>query len=377
MSGIYLHVPFCRTACHYCDFHFSTSMQGVDSYVEAVCAEIELRAEVWGDTEFQTLYFGGGTPSVLSVAQTERITRALAAHLRTPAQWREATIEVNPEDVTREALEGWLKCGFDRISIGVQSFEGAQLEWMNRKHSAELASEAVLLARDAGFAKISVDLIYGLPFREEVSWERTINRAFELPIDHISCYALTVEPKTVLGAWVKSGKVKVAEDELVQKDYDLLCGASDFVHYEVSNWARNEENKAVHNSSYWRGAAYLGLGPGAHGFDGTKRYSVVSNNHKYIDSISKNVLPDEVELLSKTDRSNELLMTGLRTSEGVDFDLLKTIYGIDHVLENQDEWRRWVEAGAIVSAEKGRWRISEKHWLIGDSISSDLISLKP
>ena len=377
MSGIYLHVPFCRTACHYCDFHFSTSMQSVDSYVEAVCAEIELRAEVWGETEFQTLYFGGGTPSVLSVAQTKRITRTLAEHLRTPAQWREATIEVNPEDVTREGLEGWLKCGFDRISIGVQSFEGAQLEWMNRKHSAEQASETVLLARDAGFAKISVDLIYGLPFREVDSWERTVKRAFELPIDHISCYALTVEPKTVLGAWIKSGKVKVAEDKLVQKDYDLLCGASDFVHYEVSNWARNKENKAIHNSSYWSGKAYLGLGPGAHGFDGTKRYSVVSNNHKYIDSISRNVLPDEVEQLTNTDRSNELLMTGLRTCKGVDFELLKATHGIDHISENQDEWRRWVEAGAIIPAEKGRWRISEKHWLVGDAISADLISLKP
>lgn len=352
-------------------------MQSVDSYVEAVCAEIELRAEVWGETKFQTLYFGGGTPSVLSVAQTKRIARTLAEHLRTPAQWREATIEVNPEDVTREELEGWLKCGFDRISIGVQSFEGAQLEWMNRKHSAEQAYEAVLLARDAGFAKISVDLIYGLPFREVDSWERTVKRAFELPIDHISCYALTVEPKTVLGAWVKSGKVRVAEDKLVQKDYDLLCGASDFVHYEVSNWARNKENKAIHNSMYWSGKAYLGLGPGAHGFDGTKRYSVISNNHKYIDSISRNVLPDEVEQLTNTDRSNELLMTGLRTCKGVDFELLKATHGIDHISENQDEWRRWVEAGAIIPAEKGRWRIAEKHWLVGDAISADLISLKP
>ena len=381
MSGIYLHVPFCRTACHYCDFHFSTSMKNVDSYVEAAIKEIQMRSgqTPWSSSLFHTLYLGGGTPSVLSTEQTQRIISCIKGSLKTAEKWSEATIEVNPEDVNVEALRGWLDCGFNRISIGVQSFDDGQLEWMNRKHSAAQAVQAITLAKSEGFEKTSIDLIYGLPHRSDKSWASTIERAFSLPIDHISCYALTVEPRTVLGVRVKKGVEVEAPDELVEKDYRELCTKASkmgFDHYEVSNWAKNPQNNAIHNTSYWEGVPYLGLGPGAHGFDGENRYSVVSNNNTYIREIGLGGLPDKVEKLSKVDRSNEMLMTGLRTSRGVDFAGLKSQWGVDHIADNNGTWERWIKAGAIIPTSEGRHRIAEGFWLVGDSISADLISVQ-
>lgn len=380
MSGIYLHVPFCRTACHYCDFHFSTSLNSVDAFVSAVVKEIELRRETWKNEDFMTLYLGGGTPSVLSPKDIDRILGALNESLPGFKSERlaEATIEVNPEDLTEEIARGYVECGFDRISIGVQTFDDGLLNWMNRKHSAEQAESAVFAARKAGFNEVSIDLVYGLPHSSPKSFENTVSKAFSLPIDHISCYALTVEPRTVLGARVKKGVEKEAPDSVIEADYKLLCSVADahgFSHYEVSNWARTKENKAVHNSAYWSGSPYLGLGPGAHGFDGKSRYSVISNNPKYLRSIAESTLPDALEALTPTDRSNEMMMTGLRTAQGVDFKALEQLFGIDHIGSNHDAWQKWTEAGAIVFLESGRHRISEKYWLIGDSIASDLIVL--
>ena len=250
---------------------------------------------------------------------------------------------------------------------------------MNRKHTAAEAESAVMLARCAGFKNVSVDLIYGLPVRSENSWQETVKKALSLPIDHISCYALTVEPKTVLGARVKSGKEVETPDELIEADYSHLCREAKeagFIHYEVSNWARGTENIAIHNSAYWEGVPYLGLGPGAHGFKGMLRYANVSNNNKYIQSIAKDEIPEEIEELTRLDRSNEVLMTGLRTAKGVDFEGLKSKFQVDHLSENREAWKRLVSNGAVVQVGN-RWRVSEKYWLVGDSIASDLISLQP
>jgi oxygen-independent coproporphyrinogen-3 oxidase len=356
-------------------------LNNVDAYVDAVIKEIQIRSgqTPWSSSVFRTIYLGGGTPSVLSAEQTLSILSALNSSLSTEGSWAEATIEVNPEDVSVESLQGWLRCGIDRISIGAQSFDDEQLQWMNRKHSAKEAITAIQLARSEGFKKISIDLIYGLAHRSEGSWEKTIEKAFSLPIDHISCYALTVEPRTVLGARVKKGLEKEAPDELIEKDYSELCAftkENGFLHYEVSNWAKDVNNKAIHNTSYWEGVPYLGLGPGAHGFDGENRYSLVSNNNKYIQEIGLGSLPEQIEKLSSLDRSNEILMTGLRTSKGVDFNELKRIWGVDHIAENLVAWERWVKVGAIVPSKEGRYRISEKFWLVGDSISADLISVQ-
>ncbi|PCJ81910.1 MAG: coproporphyrinogen III oxidase [Bacteroidetes bacterium] len=383
MSGIYVHVPFCRTACHYCDFHFSTALSGVDSFVQAMLKEIEMRRDsgVWKDVCFETLYLGGGTPSVLDASDLKLIVESINSAFRNPlgqnAVFLESTIEVNPEDVNVESLKGWRAAGFDRLSIGVQSFHDSQLKWMNRKHSGKEALRAVELASRAGFNRISVDLIYGLP-QSEGDWAKTVETALSLPIDHISCYALTVEPRTVLGARVKKGIEVEMPDERLERDYLFICDSAKkagFDHYEVSNWAKTEKSRAVHNSSYWSGAPYLGLGPGAHGFRSNERYSVVSNNHLYISSINSGKLPDTSEVLSKRDRCNEVMMTGLRTAKGVDFELLEKKWGYNPAKINSTQWNARLKSGDIIPVRADNeiyFRIPEKKWLIGDSIASDL-----
>lgn len=380
MPGIYIHIPFCRTACHYCDFHFSTSLQRTGEFVNALLKEITLRRDegVWGDCGFNTLYFGGGTPSVLSSEDLKKITDATRiGFLPNQASFfEEVTIEVNPEDVNEESLQGWLDAGFNRLSIGVQSFDDKQLRWMNRKHSGAEAIAAVKLAHQMGFSKISIDLIYGLP-QSENEWKKTVDLALTLPINHISCYALTVEPKTVLGYRVSRGIEQEAPDEKIEADYKLLCFAAKkagFIHYEVSNWALGKEGRAVHNSAYWSGDPYVGMGPGAHGFRGDLRYAVISNNIKYISEVEKGVLPDSSEKLSRFDRCNESLMTGLRTDLGISFVELEKRWGINPAAVNLEAWKKWTRSGGLVktSCNSGEYyRIPENMWLVGDSISSD------
>jgi oxygen-independent coproporphyrinogen-3 oxidase len=269
-----------------------------------------------------------------------------------------------------------LDAGFDRLSIGVQSFEDSQLEWMNRKHSGTEAVKAVGLAHKMGFNKISLDLIYGLP-QNDKEWRETVDKALNLPINHISCYALTVEPKTVLGHRVSEGIEKVAPDEKIEADYEYLCSAAKkagFIHYEVSNWAIGEEGRAVHNSGYWSGEPYVGLGPGAHGVRDNIRYAVISHNPNYMSEGGRGLLPDSSEKLSRIDRCNESLMTGLRTDVGVSFVELERLWGVNPAVVNHEAWKKWTGSGGLIKTgcKSGEYfRIPEKMWLVGDSISSD------
>lgn len=338
--------------------------------------ELRCKNPDWGGLEFQTLYFGGGTPSVLSSDALKAIVAKISESFKTNV-FLETTIEVNPEDVTRQALEGWRIAGFNRLSIGVQSFCDAQLKWMNRKHSGKEALAAVALAKDAGFERISIDLIYGLP-QFDMAWEQTVDIALGLPIDHISCYALTVEPKTVLGSRVAKGLETEMPDERVEKDYRYICDAANskgFDHYEVSNWARGKSGRAIHNTGYWSGDPYLGLGAGSHGFVGGKRYAVVSNNPKYIAALNADKLPLTEEVLSNRDRCNESLMTGLRTASGVNFEDLEKRWGHNPAKHNQALFNKWVLEGGLVQDSQNPgsvFRIPEAKWLIGDRIASDL-----
>ena len=346
--------------------------------MEALLKDVELRKKNpdWGELEFQTLYFGGGTPSVLSSDALKTIVATISASFKTNG-FLETTIEVNPEDVTRQALEGWKDAGFNRLSIGVQSFCDAQLKWMNRKHSGKEALEAVALAKEAGFKRVSIDLIYGLP-QFDLTWEQTVDIALGLPIDHISCYALTVEPRTVLGSRVTKGLETEMPDERVEKDYRYICDAANsegFDHYEVSNWARGKSGRAIHNTGYWSGDPYLGLGAGAHGFIGEKRYAVISNNPKYIASLNAEKLPVTEEFLSGRDRCNESLMTGLRTASGVNFDSLEKRWGHNPAKHNHVLFNKWILEGGLVQVSQNPesvFRIPEAKWLIGDRIASDL-----
>ena len=376
MFGIYIHIPFCRTACHYCDFHFSTNTQTMEAMEAALVRELDLRiaAENPDFTQLQSIYFGGGTPSLFHLSGLEVLLKRMLPHA---PNCREVTLEANPEDVTSERLEAWLEMGINRLSIGLQSFDQNQLDWMNRQHSAEDAAAAVRLAAEAGFRHISADLIYGLPNRT-LSFEDELKQFTALPVDHLSAYILTVEDRTVLGRRVEQGAQNVPEDEAVEAEYQQLCHAmtkAGFEHYEVSNWAK-PGGHAVHNQHYWSGLPYWGIGPGAHGFDETHRYANVANNPKYIRALagasSATDLPCETETLSSTDRYNESLMTGLRTARGIDLTALSNHFGLRPDVTEPEAWKRFLNQGILKEIGSGVYRIAEPHWVMADAIAAEL-----
>ena len=379
MAGVYVHIPFCRQACHYCDFHFSTQVKGVGDMVNSIVQEARMRIRQdpsWKSQTYRTLYLGGGTPSLLGTNQL----RALIVGVQDALEFRveeleEFTLEANPEDLTRGNIQAWRDMGIQRLSVGVQSFDDPTLVWMNRAHTGQQALDGLSLACELGITSISLDLIYGVPTNR--NWAKDVETALSLPIQHLSAYSLTVEPQTALGTWVKKGVVREVADELVREEYDHLCGAMNragWSHYETSNWAAPKKGEghhlAVHNRAYWGGHAYLGLGPGAHGFDGSVRYANVSNNPRYIQAIKGQELSCEEEHLGVRDRYNESIMTGLRTARGIHPGELKQAHGRSPA--EDDNWKRWVDLGVIVPGADGWHRIPETHWLTGDQVSSSL-----
>lgn len=320
-----------------------------------------------------TLYFGGGTPSLLRPEQLLPFARI--------SEWEEFTLEANPEDITPEKCAAWKAAGVTRLSIGVQTFDDKLLDWMNRKHTGSQAIAAIQCANGVGFEHISADLIYGLPGRTHEAWLNDLRTMLSLPIDHLSAYILTVEPRTVLGHRVAKGLEREADEDAVERAYSALChltAEAGFEHYEVSNFAR-AGGRAVHNSRYWSGAAYVGLGPGAHGFDGVNtRYANLANNPLYIQSILKAETAEDLqsttEVLSKRDRYNEMLMTGFRTAAGVDLAEMEKKWGLRPDLIDPKAWAQALENGSIV--QKGeRVRVAEESWLIGDSVAAQFFAV--
>lgn len=320
-----------------------------------------------------TLYFGGGTPSLLQPEQLLPFAQI--------SEWEEFTLEANPEDITPEKCAAWRAAGVTRLSIGVQTFDDNLLDWMNRKHTGSQAIQAIEFANAAGFEHISADLIYGLPGRTNEDWLEDLHTMISLPIDHLSAYILTVEPRTVLGHRVAKGLENEADEDAVEHAYAALCrltAEAGFDHYEVSNFAR-PGGRAVHNSRYWSGAAYVGLGPGAHGFNGVDtRYANLANNPLYIQSILKaesvEDLPSTAEVLSKRDRYNEMLMTGFRTAAGVDLTEMETKWRMRPDLVDPQAWAQALENGVLV--ERGsRVRVAEESWLIGDSVAAQFFAI--
>jgi len=313
MAGIYIHIPFCRQACHYCDFHFSTSFKYKDDMIDALVKEIELRKSELGSENIETVYFGGGTPSVLSVEEINKILDAVGRNFTMIAN-PEITLEANPDDLSKEKIKELSQTPINRLSIGVQSFFDDDLQMMNRSHNAQNAYESVAEARNF-FDNITLDLIYGIPNMSIDKWEANISKALELKVPHISSYALTVEPKTALQHLIQQGKISSPDDGLAHEHFLHLVKtleANGFVHYELSNFGL-PDYFSRNNSAYWQGKKYLGIGPSAHSFDGTSRSWNVANNVRYIQQIQKGVLPSEKEYLSLPDRYNEYVMTGLRT----------------------------------------------------------------
>jgi len=325
MSGIYIHIPFCKQACHYCDFHFSTSLKHKDALINAIEEEIDQRSENWQNHRFETIYFGGGTPSIIPVADIKKIIDKLRRtfQIENPA---EVTLEANPDDLIPEKLQAYRKAGINRLSIGVQSFFDDDLQKLNRSHRARQALNAIENAQKSGFDNITVDLIYGIPGLNDKKWEQNIQTVLDLQIPHISAYALTVEPQTALAWMIQKGKYPTVSEEQSARQFDILRKKllqNNFIHYEISNFGK-EKYFSLHNGSYWKNIPYLGLGPAAHSYNGKQRRQNLANNAKYIKGIqSKNYF--EIEDLSITDIYNELVMIGLRTIWGVDLQKIQAL----------------------------------------------------
>ena len=384
MAGLYLHVPFCRQACHYCDFHFSTNVQNMEPMVQAILEEARIRSDSaagWGQKTFQTLYLGGGTPSLLEGDQLKTLVNGVLAALNVEASsLQEVTLEANPEDIAPEKVEAWLEAGITRLSIGVQSFHEDTLLWMNRAHDGEQAKKGIRLAHELGIRHLTIDLIYGVP--TERIWEDDLTQALDLPIDHLSAYSLTVEPNTVLGTRISKGDATMPGDERAVLEYQVLCErmrALSWDHYETSNWAAplptGGHQYALHNSAYWTGVPYLGLGPGAHGHHDQTRYANVSNNPRYIKALGKGLLLQEEEILTPRDRYNESLMTGLRTARGIHPESLQKDWGKSPAEVDGVAWNNALEQGALTEDKEGRYRIPEPLWITGDQVSASLFWL--
>ncbi|PQV51549.1 oxygen-independent coproporphyrinogen-3 oxidase [Jejuia pallidilutea] len=373
-SGIYIHIPFCKQACYYCDFHFSTSLKKRETLIQCLVKELELRKSELQNKTIATIYFGGGTPSLLSVGELHMLIDAVYKNFKV-VEDPEITLEANPDDLTSATIKALSNSKVNRLSIGVQSFFERDLKLMNRAHNATEAKNCLLEATQY-FKNISVDLIYGIPGLSNKQWEENINIALSYNIPHLSCYALTVEPKTALESFIKKGIIENVDDDAAQAQFQILVEILEnkgFVNYELSNFGKPNFFSA-NNSAYWQGKPYLGIGPSAHSFTGDQRSWNVSNNTKYIKSIQQNVLPLETETLTKTDKFNEYVMTGLRTIWGVSLDKVETDFGLNYkkyLLEQAEifinQHLLYIDGNTLLITKKGKF--------LSDGIASSLFKI--
>lgn len=328
MAGIYIHIPFCSKACHYCNFHFSTSLHRKSDVLNALLTELsvlQFPTQQPRDKHIDTIYFGGGTPTLLTQAELEQLLSIIHRQFVVAAD-AEVTIEANPDDLNAEKIRQLKASGFNRLSIGVQSFDDSDLQWMNRAHNAAQAITAVKMAQDKGLENISIDLIYGVPTLSEKKWEKNLQQAIDLQVPHLSCYALTVEERTALHHFIAKGKVPPMNDAQQVAHFNLMTAmlaANHYEHYEISNFAK-PGHRSRHNSSYWQGKPYYGFGPSAHSFDGVQtRWWNIANNALYITALHGGTTAYESETISTAQRINEIIMTSLRTVEGLPVEASK------------------------------------------------------
>ncbi|WP_299891205.1 radical SAM family heme chaperone HemW [uncultured Lacinutrix sp.] len=374
MAGIYIHIPFCKQACHYCDFHFSTSLKKKEELINALISEIEIRKDEFKNTTVETIYFGGGTPSLLTQEELKRIIDSVYNNYKVSNN-PEITLEANPDDLSKGRIIELSKSPVNRLSIGVQSFFEKDLKLMNRAHNVKEAKECLEEATKH-FNNISLDLIYGIPGTTNQEWKENIEAALNFGVKHISSYALTVEPKTALASFIEKGIIENVNDELAQQQFNILIdklNANNFVHYELSNFGK-EGFFSRNNSAYWQGKKYIGIGPSAHSFNGKARGWNVRNNTKYINAIQNKELPIEIEVLTKTDQYNEYVMTGLRTIWGVSIQKIRNDFGI--TFENylmQQAQKHLNEHLLYIEDEK--LKVTKKGKFLSDGIASDLFKI--
>ena len=367
MAGIYIHIPFCKQACFYCNFHFATSLRRKNELVAALLSEMELRTEYLKDEHIETIYFGGGTPTLLPPADHAALIEKIHDTFKISPN-AEVTLEANPDDISKEKLKAWKEAGINRLSIGIQSFFEEDLKWMNRAHTAEQAVSSLQSAIKQ-FDNITIDLIYGIPMLTNEKWSKNVGRATLEGVVHLSCYALTVEQKTPLYKLIKEQKTADIDPDKQSEQFLLLMQWTEdagYEHYEISNFAK-PGFRSRHNSSYWQRSKYLGIGPSAHSFNGKSRQWNVSNNNIYIDSIEKGIIPYEKETLSDTQQLNEYIMTSLRTMDGLNLKQVKDVFG--HKLRTGS--RKFIERGLMVE-ESDHLKLTREGKLLADGIAAEL-----
>lgn len=376
MSGIYLHIPFCKKACNYCNFHFSTNQQKMEDLVNALLKEIRIQQQYLTDT-VETIYFGGGTPSLLKPAQLGVLLQTIHQFF-TVTPNAEITLEANPDDIEPSSLQEWKKAGINRLSIGIQSFQEIDLQWMSRAHNALQAMNCIKQAQQAGFSNISIDLIYGGPTLSNRNWELNVKTAIDLGVPHLSCYALTVEPKTALALKIDRQELPEIDTQHQSEHFSMLQKITEeagYEQYEISNFALSGK-RSKHNSSYWSGAHYLGLGPSAHSFNGISRQWNISNNSLYIQSIKNGVVPFEIEILTPIQQVNEYIMTALRTVEGISADRLDSILQKSLFPDVVSDAQKYIHRGLMECSEK-QLIITPEGKFMADGIAADLFRNEP
>ena len=372
MAGIYIHIPFCKQACSYCDFYFTTHLLNKQDFLDALIKEIKSRKAYLEGQPIETLYFGGGTPSQLSTKELQTVIEAVRSHYNV-IENAEITVESNPDNLTEEYLNQLFSIGVNRLSIGIQSFKNEDLKLMNRAHNSEEAKTCIALARKSGFKNISIDLIYGLPNATLEDWKTNIDQALQMDTEHISAYNLTIEKGTPLAHLVTKGRVLIPSDHEVVLQHNLLVellAKGGFEHYETSNFAK-ENARSRHNSSYWKGTHYLGAGPSAHSFNGISRSWNISNTKKYIELIGKKEAHFETETLSLIDRMNEFILTGLRTVEGIDLIHFESHFGKEAhsnlLRESQESFSK-----GLLEKKQNLLIVTSQGKVLLDGITSDL-----
>jgi oxygen-independent coproporphyrinogen-3 oxidase len=372
MAGIYIHIPYCRQACRYCDFHFEVSTWNKKELIPFLLREIEERSDYLGNENLNTIYFGGGSPSVLEKTELESIIEKIYKFYKIDRD-AEISLEANPDDLSKKYLDDLMDIGINRLSIGVQSFNDADLEIMHRIHNSEKAFQSIKEAKNSGFENISIDLIYGLPGQATGVWEKNLEFAFLLGIQHLSAYHLTYEQGTIFEHWRKKGRIIPVQEEESLKQFKTLVKTAlqnGFEHYEISNFAL-PGFKSRHNSSYWEGKKYLGIGPSAHSFDqGSRRWNI-SSNKKYMASILSGEAYFEEEALSLLDKYNEFVMISFRTAKGVDSDYLREIFGEEKLKYFIKKIGKFVQSGHV-NNNKAIYTLSEEGIFISDHVISGL-----
>lgn len=372
MAGIYIHIPYCKQACHYCDFHFSTYLKTKPDLVDAICQEIKLQTSYLSGKPIKTIYFGGGTPSLLSSYELEKILNAIEKNFSVSTNV-EITLEANPDDLSKENLTIFKSKGINRLSIGIQSFNDDFLQLFNRAHTSQMAIDCVANARNIGFDNISVDLIFGVPNQTLQQFQIDLDKIIALDTQHISIYGLTIEENTTFGKWEKAKKIQPIDEEIAAGQFELIMDVlttNGFNQYEISNFSKNGF-ESRHNSNYWNSELYLGLGPGAHSFNGDSRQFNIRNNTKYIKSINIGNLPSDSELLTDSQKLNEYILTKIRTSEGVNFNEIKSRFNFDFEKAYTDQIALYVAQGLVEISDC--LILTRKGKLIADSITENLI----